>query len=632
MSDLFGISITALQAFQTALSVTSNNIANANTPGYAVESADLTDAIPQSDGSASIGAGVTVASINRAYSQLAANQLNSSQSSLGQLNSLQTYTNQIDNIVGTTAGGLSTALQNYYSAWSTVANDPTSTASRQALLSQAQSVASAFQSTNSQLQSLSSGIDQGITADVTQINSIGKSIAALNTQIEAASAGNPGQPPNDLIDQRDELVSNLSQLVGISTTTDSNGGLNVFIGNGQPLVLQNTVNSLTTVPNEFDATQLEVASAANPADSISSQITSGDLGGLLAARTQAVDPAINQLGQIAVALGQSANAQQNAGLDLSGNFGANLFSVAGPQAIASSNNTDDAAATVSITNVGALTANDYVLSYQGGAYTLTNAADGSAVAVSGSGTAANPLTADGLSIVLSQTPASGDRFLIQPTAQAAGSFSVSLTNPSQLAAAGAISTSAADTNSGNATISSGTVVNASNPNLLATTTIEFRSPTTYTINGAGNYTYTSGGNIAQNGWQVQITGTPAAGDSFVIQSNAGATGDNRNALASAGQQTQGVLSNGTTSVNGAVSALITGIGSQAQQVNTAQTAQSDINSQAQQNVQSVSGVNLDEEAANLLQWQQAYQASAQALAIGNSTFTFLMDSVNGTYT
>ncbi len=632
MSDVFGISISALQAFQTALSVTSNNIANANTPGYARETAVLTDAIPQSNGSAPIGAGVTVASINRAYSQLAANQLNSSQSSLGQLNSLQTYTNQIDNIVGTTAGGLTTALQNYYSAWSTLANDPTSTASRQALLSQAQSVASAFQSTNGQLQSLNSGIDQGITADVTQINSIGSSIAALNTQIEAASAGASGQPPNDLIDQRDELVSNLSQLVGISTTTDSNGALNVFIGNGQPLVLQNTVTSLTTVPNEFNAGELEVASSANPADSISSQITSGDLGGLLAARTQAVDPAINQLGQIAVALGQSANSQQNAGLDLSGNFGANLFSVAGPQAIASSNNTDDAAATVSITNVGALTANDYLLSYQGGAYTLTNAADGSAVAVTGSGTAASPLTADGLSIVLSQTPASGDRFLIQPTAQAAGSFSVSLTNPSQFAAAGAISTSAADTNTGSATISSGTVLSATNPNLLATTTIQFSSPTTYTINGAGNFAYTSGSNITLNGWQVQISGTPAAQDSFVVQSNAGATGDNRNALASAAQQTQGVLSNGTTSVNGALSALITGIGSQAQQVNTAQTAQTDINTQAQQTVQSVSGVNLDEEAANMLQWQQAYQASAQALAIANSTFTFLMDSVNGTYT
>jgi len=631
VSDVFGITISALQAFQTALSVTSNNIANANTPGYVRETAELTNAVPQSSGTAPIGAGVEVAGISRAFNQLSANQLNSSQSSLGQLNSLQGYTSQIDNIVGTTAGGLSGALQNYYGAWSTLANDPTSTAARQALLTQAQSVATAFQSTNSQLQGLNTNINAGITADVTQINSLAKSIASLNQQVAVGTADAGGQPPNDLIDQRDQLVSNLSKLVGISTTTEKSGAVDVFVGNGQPLVLNTTTTALTTIPNQFNASQLEVSTTSNASNPISSQITSGDLGGLLAARTQAVVPAINQLGQIAIALNQSANAQQNAGLDLSGNFGANLFSAAGPSAAASSNNTDNTTAAVSITNLGAVTANNYVLRYQGGAYSLTDASTGSAVAFTGSGTAASPLSADGLSIVLSGTPASGDQFLIQPTAQAAGSFSVALTNTSQLAAAGAIRTAAANTNAGSATISSGTVVTPSNPNLLNTTTIAFTSATTYSINGAGSFAYTPGSNIAQNGWQVQISGTPATGDVFTVQSNAGGTGDNRNALASASQQTQGVLSNGTVSVNGAVSALITGIGGQAQQVNTAQTAQTAVNSQALQNVQSVSGVNLDEEAASLLKWQQAYQASAQALTIANSTFTFFMDSINGTY-
>lgn len=631
MSDVFGISISALQAYQTALAVTSNNIANANTPGYDRESVDLTAAVPQSNGTAPIGAGVQVASITRAYSQLSANQLNTSQSALGQLNSLQTYTSQIDNIVGTSAGGLSTALQNYYNAWSTLSNDPTSTAARQALLSQAQSVQSAFSSTNTQLQGLNTSINQGIQGDVTQINSIGTSIAAFNQQIVTATANAGGQPPNDLIDQRDELVSNLSQLVGISTTTDSTGAVNVFVGNGQPLVLNDTATALTTVGNQFNASQLEVASSANPSVSISSQITGGDLGGLLASRTQAVDPAINQLGQIAVALTQSANTQQNSGLDLNGNLGANLFSVGGPQASASSNNSDNTTAAVSISNLGALTPDNYLLSYQGGAYSLTDTTTGSAVAFTGNGTAANPLTANGLSIVLSGTPANGDQFLIQPTAQAAGTFAVALSNTSQLAAAGAIQTSAASGNTGSATISSGTVVNAANANLLNTTTIQFLSPTTYSVNGAGSFTYTSGSNISQNGWQVQISGTPATGDTFTVLSNAGGTGDNRNALASANLQTQGVLSNGTVSVNGAVSALITGIGSQAQQINTAQTAQTAVNTQATQSVQSVSGVNLDEEAANLLQWQQAYQASAQALSIANGTFTFFMDSINGTY-
>ena len=629
MSDVFGISISALQAYQTALAVTSNNIANANTPGYAKESVDLTAAVPQTDGSAPIGAGVQVASINRAFSQLAENQLNSSQSTLGQLNGLQNYTSQIDNLFGTTAGGLSTALQTYYSGWSAVADNPTSTAARQALLSDATALAQNLNTTSTQLNNLNSDVNTRITADVQQINSISTQISALNQQI-AASTGS-GQAPNTLLDQRDQLVSSLSQIAGVTTTSNSDGSINVYVGNGQPLVLDSNTYSLTTVPNQFNASQLEIASSTSNGNSISSSITSGDLGGLLSARTQAIDPALNQLGQIATAVAQSSNTQQASGLDLNGQLGSALFSVGAPLATASTKNTDGTSASVSISNVGALTSDNYLLSYAGGAYTLTDQTTGANVALTGAGTAASPLTAAGLSIVLSGTPASGDQFLIQPTAQAAGTLSVALTNPSGLAAAGAVQTSALDSNTGTATIGAGTVTNAANPNLLSTVTIAFTSPTTYSINGAGSFAYTSGGNIADNGWQVQITGTPAAGDTFTVQSNAGGTGDNTNALAFANQQSQGLLSGGTVSVSGAVSALISGAGAQAQQVNTAQTAQSAVNSQAQTNLQSVTGVNLDQEAANLMQWQQAYQASAQALAVANGLFTTLIDSVNGTF-
>ena len=632
MSDAFGIDLSALQAFQQAIAVTSNNVANANTPGYDEESIVLTSAAPQATGSAvEIGAGVNVSGVSRAYSQAAANQLYTSQSSLGQLTSLQNYTSQIDNLFGTTAGGLSTALQNYYNGWSTLADDPTSTAARQALLGDAQNLASTFQTNSTQLNDMNADVNAGITADVQQINSIGASIASLNLQIESGTAA-AGQAPNELLDQRDQLVSSLSQLVGVTTSTDSNGSLNVFVGNGQPLVLQGVTTTLTVIPNQFNASQLEVSTSNSDGNSISGSITSGDLGGLLAARTQAINPALNQLGQIATALAQSANSQQNCGLNLSGQLGANLFSVGAPQATASSENTDGTQVSVSIGNIGALTADSYVLAYNGGAYTLTDTATGANVPLTGAGTAANPLTANGLSMVVSATPASGDQFLIQPTAQAAGTLSVALTDPSGIAAAAALQTSAADTNTGSGAISGATVTAAANPNLINTTTIKFLTPTTYSINGAGSFAYTPGGNISLNGWQTTITGTPAAGDVFTVQSNTGGTGDNTNALNNANQQTQGLLANGTTSVSGAVSELITGAGSQAEQINTAQTAQTAVNTQAQTNVASVSGVNLDDEAANLLQWQQAYQASAQALTIANSLFTSLLDSVNGTFT
>ena len=273
----------------------------------------------------------------------------------------------------------------------------------------------------------------------------------------------------------------------------------------------------------------------------------------MSARTQAIDPALNQLGQIATAVAQSANTQQASGLDLNGQLGSALFSVGAPVATASSANTDATTASVTLTNIGALTSDNYLLSYKAGAYTLTDATTGANVALTGAGTGASPLTASsvGLSIVLSGTPASGDQFLIQPTAQAASTIGVAITDPSGLAAAGAIQTSAADTNAGSATISAGTVLDPTNPNLLNTTTIQFLTPTTYSVNGAGSFAYTSGGDIDLNGWQVKISGTPAAGDTFTVQSNAGGTGDNTNALAAANQQTAGVLSNGTISISGA---------------------------------------------------------------------------------
>jgi flagellar hook-associated protein 1 FlgK len=630
VSDVFGISVSALQAFQAAINVTSNNVANANTPGFDRETVNLNEGVPQSNGIVSIGSGVVVSGISRAFSQAAANQLNTSQSSLGQLTALQGYATQIDNLFGTSVGGLSTALQNFYSAFSDVANAPTSTASRQALLGKAQSVANSFQNASSELNALNTDVNSRITADVNQINSIASSISTLNQQIVVGTAQNGGQAPNALLDQRDQLVSNLSQLVGVSTTTDTNGSLNVFVGNGQALVLQGQTTTLTTAPNQFNASQLEISTSALKGNSISSGITSGDLGGLLAARTQVINPALNQLGQVATALSQTVNSQQSTGLDLSGNFGANIFSAPSTLATASSKNTDATTASVTVTGLGALTSNDYVLSFQAGAFKLTHASDGSSVAVTGNGTAGNPLTADGLSIVLSGPPAAGDQFLIQPTATAASTLKVVLTDPSKIAAAGAIQTSASNSNTGKATISGGTVLDATNPSLLTTTSIQFTSPTTYSLNGAGSFAYTGGANININGALVAISGTPATGDVFTVKSNAGGTGDNRNALASANQQNAGVLDNGTTSITAAVSALITGLGSQSQQINTAQAAQAAVNGQALTSVQSTTGVNLDEEAASLLQWQQAYQAAAHALTIGSSLFTTLIDAVNGT--
>jgi flagellar hook-associated protein 1 len=476
-------------------------------------------------------------------------------------------------------------------------------------------------------------VNNRITQDVTQINSIATSISTLNAQIVVGTASGGSAPPNELLDQRDQLVSSLSQLVGVTTTTEANGSLNVFIGTGQPLVLQGQVTKLVTLPNQFNASQLEVGTTATSVP-LSNSITSGDLGGLLAARNQVIDPALNQLGQVATAFSQTVNAQQGDGLDLSGNLGASIFSVGAPQATPSAHNTGAAAVAVNVpaSGVGALTSDNYVLSFTGGTPQLQDQTTGQLITPTATG-APNTYTAAGFTFTVTGTPAASDQFLLQPTSTAANSLKVVLSDPSKIAAAGAIKTTAAAGNTGAALISSGTVLDGTNPALQNTATIVFANPpTSYSINGQPAVAYTNGANIDLNGWQVQISGTPAAGDAFTVSSNAGGTGDNRNALAAANAQNTGVLNSGTTSITSAVSSLITGIGSQAQQINTAQAAQSAVNSQALTAVQSATGVNLDEEAASLLQWQQAYQAAAQALSIGNSLFTTLIDSVNGTFT
>lgn len=626
MSDVFGISVSALQAFQRAITVTGNNIANASTPGYSRQSVDLSSRPPQFYGNGWVGSGVDVLTVRRAFDQAAVNQLNTSQSSLGQLDAYKTYTDQLDNLFSTTGGGITAATTGFFRAVSDVANDPTSTAARQALLGQAQTLANTFQNASVQIDAINQDINTRLSADVAQINSYAQSIAQLNDRIVGSGGSAQTQAPNDLLDQRDQLITELSKLTAVTTTTDANGAVNVYVGNGQGLVLQGDVNKLTTVSSEYDATRLEVA-FAGAGGNISSLLTGGDVGGLLAARTQLIDPVRNQLGQLATSIATTVNTQQGFGVDLNGALGKNLFSFSGPQTVASSGNSSSASVAASVSSLGALTSEDYILTYDAGAYTLKRVSDGVVVPTTGAGTVASPLNADGLNLVISGAPANGDRFLIQPTANAAGSLNVALTNTSQIAAAGAVRTAVAGSNAGSGGISGGTVLDPADAALFNTTTLTFTSATTYSVNGAGSFTYTPGGNISLNGWQVQISGAPAVGDTFTVQKNSGGSGDNRNALAIANIQNQGVLSNGTISITGALGSLVTGVGTEAQQTKFAQTAQTAINTQAQQRVQSESGVNLDEEAASLLQWQQAYQAAAQALKIGSSLFQSLLSAV-----
>jgi flagellar hook-associated protein 1 FlgK len=640
MADILNTALSGLIAFQRALAVTGNNIANANTVGYSRQSVVLADRLPDVTAGVYIGNGVDVGSVTRAYDQFSVDQLRSGNGLLGQQTSFLNIANQVDNLVGGTTNGTSASITSFFNAWQTLSSDPSSAANRQQILSQAQGLAASISQTAAQLDNLQRDINAQVTTTVGTINSLATSIAKLNDQIATAQQQSGGALPNDLMDQRDQLVTQLSSLVTVKTNTEKDGSVDVFVGNGQAIVVRNQTTALSAVPNSYDSTQLDVAyGSGSGRQIITGSLNGGTIGGLLQATTQIIQPSLNGLGQIANAVAAQVNTQQQLGLDQNGQLGTALFKVALPQVFPNSTNASAASLVATGTNASTLTADDYVLRYQGGAWSATIASSGQPVSVTGNGTT-TPLAVGGVSLSLSGgPPASGDTYLVRSTSPAARSIATALNDPRLIAAAGPVSAAAAIANLGNATIGAPTVQASSpvsstplplNAALLTPASIVFQNPpTTYTINGGAPQAYASGQPITANGWSVAITGVPAAGDTFTVGPNTSGSGDNRNALAMAQLQGQGVLVGGTVGISAAYSSLVGVVGSLTHQADIAHSAQQAVVNQATQAVASVSGVNLDEEAANMLRWQQAYSAAAKVVSTADTMFQTLLAAVKG---
>ncbi len=631
MADLLATSVSGLLAFQQALDVTSNNIANVETPGYSAETANLAEAPGQFTGAGYIGGGVDVASVTRAYNQQLAQQANTSQSSYSSYHTLATQAQQIDNMLSASSTGLSASLQSFVNALQTVSTSPTSTSARQALLSQGQALAQQLQSYNAQIGQYATQLEAQVGTDVTQINSLAGNIASLNQQIAAGSTS--GQTPNQMLDQLDNLVNQLSQYVSVQTVTQSNGTVNVFIGSGQALVSGGNAAQLTTLPSAYDPTKLDVGlKTSSGITNLTRQMTGGELGGLLSARSQILDPTQNQLGQISVAVATLVNEQQQCGMTLTGTPGQAMFAVGGVQVLPDSGNSGNAAVSVTRTSLSQLTADNYQLQYSGGTWQLTDASTGQSVTMTGNGTSGTPFQAAGLSIVVSGTPAANDSFLIQPTAAATTGLSMQLTSPAQIAAASQVQAVAGTGNTGTGTIGSASVTDPSTY-VSGTYTVSFTSPTQYTVtNSSGTSvasgTYSSGSPISFNGQQLTLTGSPAAGDTFTVSPNSSTnTGDNSNILAMIDRLSASTLNGGTTSVSGAANNLVGRIGVLTQQAQNNASAQHTVNQDATTALSNADGVNLDQQAANVLQYQQAYQAMAQIITASHQMFDSLIQAM-----
>jgi flagellar hook-associated protein 1 FlgK len=644
--SLFSVGLTGLGAAQVGLATAGHNIANASTVGYSRQEILQGTNIALRSGVGFVGQGTHVQTVRRIYDEFLGRQVMSAETASAEMDSYYAQIKQIDNLLADPSAGLSPALSAFFKGVQDVAANPASIPSRQSMLSAAQSLAARFQSIDQRMSEIREGTNSQIMGQVTAINTYSAQIADINQRIILARTGSQTQVPNDLLDARDQMLKDLNKLIRVSTLTQTDGSISVFIGNGQPLVVSSQSYQLKAVAAPDDPERIVVAMNGVGGTTLTlseSQITGGALGGLVAFRSQSLDAAQNALGRVALTLTQNFNDQHKLGMDLAGVLGVDFFDVSNqaPAVRGNTTNSGPVATTGSPTvtldgaTISQLTDSDYRLSTDGAGFTLTRLSDNSSTAIT-----TVPQVVDGMSIDTSTWNLSlvaGDSFLIQPTRSGARNMAVAFSDARLIAAAAPVRTSAALANTGTASISSATVdalvpPAVLDPNLQDRVTLTFIDATHFdvvdTTNGANvlpsNVLYTTGGDISYNGWTLQISGRPSAGDVFTVSVNSNGVADNRNAMLLGTLQTRstmiGSASGPTASYQSAYSQIVSSVGSKTNEVAAIGASQQTLAEHATSASQQISGVNLDEEAANMLRYQQAYQASAKILATAAKIF------------
>ncbi len=630
-SDLLSLGVSGLMANQRSLNTIGHNISNANSEGYSRQRVELGARAPTFFGGGYIGNGVDVKDVERIYDSFLNTQVEIYSASFNQAQTFSRYASTMDELLADPQVGMMPAIEGYFGAMQDVANDPSSIPARQALITQAETLADRFNYLDQRMTDLRAQANSQIEDFVAEINSLAEGIATVNRNIVMAPG--PGQP-NDLLDERDRLVSKLSEKISVNTVLQDDGSMNVYIGNGQSLVVGFDATSLSVMRNQFDVTQYEVGISVGGGDyvQVTSQLTGGALGGVIDFRDSMLVDAQNSLGKLAMGFAASMNAQHGLGQDLNGNFGQDLFSVGAIQVLPGSGVPDVVAATLD--DVDGLTNSDYRLTYDGGnSYSLLRMSDGQITTIDTGG--ASPYTTapiDGFTLDITAGMAVGDQVMIRPTRSGADQISSLMRDPREIAAAMPIMTTPETTNNGNASITPGIVTSVDDLPLPNDVTLTYSAATNeITVSGAvpaaGPFSYTSGATIAFNGMEFVISGAPADGDQFTIFNNVDGVSDNRNMLAVAALQTSKVLENGSSSYQDVYGQMVAEVGVRTNQSVINENAQSNLLDQARTAQQAYSGVNLDEEAANLIKFQQAYQASAQVINAANVMFDSLLSAV-----
>lgn len=547
MANLINTAMSGLSAASAALNTTSNNITNYAVSGYSRQTTVLAQTASTLSGNNYYGNGASVSAVYREYDQFITNQLRAASTQASSISTQYSQMSNIDDMLSSTTNTLSSNIQDFFSSLQSLVSNASDSSSRTAVLGKAEGLVNQFKVTDTYLSNLDSSVNTSVTSTVDQINNYAKQIANVNQQIGKLKGAGAGSEPNDLLDQRDQLVSELNKLVGVTVNQQDGGSYNISIGSGVSLVQGSSYSQLAAVPSSADPSRTTIATVDATTGAKSelpeSQVTSGSLGGLLAFRKE-LDGVRNQIGQLAMALGTSLNTQHQEGVDANGDAGGALFSLGSPAVVSNTKNSGRASLSATWADTTKVQASNYTVSYDGTNWTATRLSDNSKAAITVDSTA-QTLSFDGLTLSYDKLPAAKDSFTVKPVADTITGMSVLISDEGKLAAASA-------------------------------------------VGGASN---------------------------------------NENAQKLLNIQTAGVI-NGKSTLTQAYASLVADVGNKTSTLKTTSTTQTAVVTQLTNQQQSVSGVNLDEEYANLTRYQQYYMANAQVLQTASTIFQSLMSAVS----
>ncbi|QSL93008.1 flagellar hook-associated protein FlgK [Ectopseudomonas toyotomiensis] len=680
MADLLNIGLSGLAANKTSLAVTGHNIVNVNTPGFSRQDTIQATRTPQFSGAGYIGSGTTLTDVRRIYNEFLTTQVRSSTALNSDTKAYLSQINQLDSLLAGSTTGVTPALQKLFSALQTAAEDPANVPARQLALSEAEGLAKRFNTVYDRLYEQNAFINKQLSAVTDQVNQLATSIAGYNDAIAIAASN--GQAPNDLLDAREEAVRKLSEFVGVTVVPQDDNTYNLFIGSGQPLVVGKDAARLEVVPGQSDPLRSEIQFiSGNSRQNVTSLITGGEMGGLLRYREDVLDTSLNAVGRLALSITDQINRQLGQGLDLNGQFGNNLFrSINDPQLLSQrslarvGNSDPNANLNVTITDTTQLTTSDYEVQFTSATeYTIRRLSDGTQFPASPATFDITTVPApevDGFSLgVASGTFAAGDRFQVMPTRNAGRDIRADMKNAEELAFAAPLKAETSPANIGTGKITQPallTEIDIYDPVAQADLETSLRNaPPLRIVMGAGGGATQSydvvdiNGNVIDTGnivpgqdnaltisvpanppavpaafdYQVTISGRPSDGDNFSVSFNTNGVSDNRNALNLVNLQNKAVIgvnpaAPGTTgsSFSDSYGDLVERVGTLTSQARVDGEATGAILKQATDNRDSISGVNLDEEAAKLIQFEQYYQASAQIIQVARNLFDTLINT------